>query len=209
MEHKNNPIYLVFWMFLSIFVAKLRFMTDQEIIKALIEHDEHVTKDFFFVKCRPLFCSIMDIVFDYKVEYDEMVNELYLYLMEDDAIKLRNFEYRSSVYQWLKILAIRYFIKKRARMIDNDSSEPPYDKQEQIAASESDAAVGYDLERLFEAMPTKRYVKVIRRLILEDCEPEKLAREMKITTANLYNIKRRAMAQLTRIALNDIKEYGK
>jgi len=196
-------------MFLSIFVAKLRFMTDQEIIKALIEHDEHVTKDFFFVKCRPLFCSIMDIVFDYKVEYDEMVNELYLYLMEDDAIKLRNFEYRSSVYQWLKILAIRYFIKKRARMIDNESNEPPYDKQEQIAASASDAAVGYDLERLFEAMPTKRYVKVIRRLILEDCEPEELAREMKITTANLYNIKRRAMAQLTRIALNDIKEYGK
>lgn len=196
-------------MFLSIFVAKLRFMTDQEIIKALIEHDEHVTKDFFFVKCRPLFCSIMDIVFDYKVEYDEMVNELYLYLMEDDAIKLRNFEYRSSVYQWLKILAIRYFIKKRARMIDNESNEPPYDKQEQIAASASDAAVGYDLERLFEAMPTKRYVKVIRRLILEDWEPEELAREMKITTANLYNIKRRAMAQLTRIALNDIKEYGK
>lgn len=196
-------------MFLSIFVAKLRFMTDQEIIKALIEHDEHVTKDFFFVKCRPLFCSIMDIVFDYKVEYDEMVNELYLYLMEDDAIKLRNFEYRSTVYQWLKILAIRYFIKKRARMIDNDSSEPPYDKQEQIAAPESDAAVEYDLERLFEAMPTKRYVNVIRRLILEDWEPEELAREMKITTANLYNIKRRAMAQLTRIALNDIKEYGK
>ena len=184
-------------------------MTDQEIIKALIEHDEHVTKDFFFVKCRPLFCSIMDIVFDYEVEYDEMVNELYLYLMEDDAIKLRNFEYRSSVYQWLKILAIRYFIKKRARMIDNESNEPPYDKQEQIAASASDAAVGYDLERLFEAMPTKRYVKVIRRLILEDWEPEELAREMKITTANLYNIKRRAMAQLTRIALNDIKEYGK
>ena len=151
----------------------------------------------------------MDIVFDYKVEYDEMVNELYLYLMEDDAIKLRNFEYRSSVYQWLKILAIRYFIKKRARMIDNESNEPPYDKQEQIAASASDAAVGYDLERLFEAMPTKRYVKVIRRLILEDWEPEELAREMKITTANLYNIKRRAMAQLTRIALNDIKEYGK
>ena len=58
-------------------------------------------------------------------------------------------------------------------------------------------------------MPTKRYVQVIRRLILEDCDPEELALEMNITTANLYNIKRRAMAQLTRIALNDIKAYGK
>ncbi len=65
------------------------------------------------------------------------------------------------------------------------------------------------MEQLFNAMPTKRYVSVIRRLILEDCEPEELAREMNITTANLYNIKRRSMAQLTRIALNDIRKYGK
>lgn len=184
-------------------------MTDQEIVKGLIERDGYVTKDFFFDKCKPLFCSIMNIVFDYEVEYDELVNELYLYLMEDDAIKLRNFEYRSSVYQWLKILATRFFIKKRARMIDNTSGESPYDKQEQVAAPESGVAVGYDMERLFEAMPTKRYVYVIRRLILEDCEPEELAREMNITTANLYNIKRRSMAQLTRIALNDINKYGK
>ena len=184
-------------------------MTDQEIVKGLIERDKRITEDFFFVKCRPLFCSIMNIVFDYEVEYDEMVNELYVYLMDDDAIKLRNFEYRSSVYQWLKILAIRFFIKKRARLIDNSSGEPPYDKRDQIAAPKSHVAVVYDLERLFEAMPTKRYVFVIRRLILEDCDPEELAREMNITTANLYNIKRRSMAQLTRIALNDIRKYGK
>jgi len=184
-------------------------MTDQEIVKGLIERNGRITEDFFFVKCRPLFCSIMNIVFDYEVEYDELVNELYLYLMEDDAIKLRTFEYRSSVYQWLKILATRFFIKKRARMIDNVSGEPPYDKQKHIAAQELDVAVEYDMERLFEAMPTQRYVYVIRRLILEDCEPEELAREMNITTANLYNIKRRSMAQLTRIALNDIKKYGK
>lgn len=184
-------------------------MTDQEIIKGLIERDSHVTEEFFFVKCKPLFCSIMKIVFGHEVNYDEMVNELYVYLMEDDASKLRNFQYRSSVYQWLKVLATRFFIKRRYRLIDNESQETPYDKQEQIAAPDSDAAGEYDMQRLFDAMPTKRYVYVIRRLILEDCEPEELALEMNITTANLYNIKRRSVAQLTRIALNDIKNYGK
>ena len=183
-------------------------MTEQEIIKGLIRRDKRITEDFFFTNCRPLFCSVMKYVFDYEVEYDEMVNELYLYLMEDDAVKLRNFQYRSSLYQWLKILAIRFFIKKRARMIDSNSHETLYDGQGQSVQG-SDTSAEYDLERLFEAMPTKRYVYVIRRLILEDCEPEKLAQEMNITIANLYNIKRRSMAQLTRIALNDIKEYGK
>lgn len=184
-------------------------MADKEIIQGLIVRDNRVTKEFFFDKCRPLFCSIMQKVFDYEVEYDEMVNELYVYLMENDAIKLRNFEYRSSVYQWLKVLAIRFFINKRGRMIDDTSQETPYDGRQQTADSEKDMTAEGDMERLFDNMPSKRYVYVIRRLILEDCEYEDLAKEMNITTANLYNIRRRAMAQLTRVALNDIKEYGK
>lgn len=184
-------------------------MTDQEIIKGLINRDNRVTEEFFFDKCRPLFYSVMRLVFDYEVEYDEMVNELYVYLMEDDASKFRHFQYRCSVYQWLKILAIRFFIKKRDRMIDDNSQVTPYNGQDQEPDSQVEISAEYDIERLFEMMPTKRYVHVIRRLILEDCEPEALAREMKITTANLYNIKRRSMDQLTRIALIDIKEYGK
>ena len=184
-------------------------MADKEIIQGLIARDNRVTKVFFFDKCRPLFCSIMQKVFDYEVEYDEMVNELYVYLMENDAIKLRNFEYRSSVYQWLKVLAIRFFIHKRGQMIDDMSRETPYDGRQQTADSEKDMTAEGDMERLFDNMPSKRYVYVIRRLILEDCEYENLAKEMNITTANLYNIRRRAMAQLTRVALNDIKEYGK
>ena len=184
-------------------------MTDREIIEGLIARDNRVTKEFFFDKCRPLFYSIMTKVFDYEVEYDEMVNELYVYLMENDAIKLRNFEYRSSVYQWLKVLAIRFFINKRGRMIDDTSQETPYDGPHLAADTEKDMTAEGDMERLFDNMPNKRYVYVIRRLFLEDWEPEQLAKDMNITTANLYNIKRRAVAQLTRAALNDIKEYGK
>ena len=184
-------------------------MTDQEIIKGLIKRDNRVTTEFFFEKCRPLFCKIINLVFDYEVDYDEFVNELYVYLMEDDAQKLRSFEYRSSVYMWLKILAIRYFIKKRGRMIDVNPQNPPYDGPEQADEANSDGTAEGDIERLFSQMTTERYVYVIKKLMLEDWEPERLAKEMMITTANLYNIKRRAMAQLTRVALKDIKEYGK
>ena len=186
-------------------------MTDQEIIKGLIERDRKVTEDFFFTQCRPLFCNIINLVFSYDVDYDEFVNELYVYLMENDAQKLRDFEYRSSVYTWLKVLAIRYFIKKRDRLIDDNPERTLYEMPVQTPTTQKDDAfaVEYDVERLFESMTNDRYVYVIRKLILEDCEPEHLAREMGVTTANLYNIKRRAMAQLTRIALNDINEYGK
>ena len=94
-------------------------------------------------------------------------------------------------------------------MIDDNSQETPYDGCQQVASTDKEMTSESDLERLFNSMPNKRYVYVIRRLVLEDWEPEELAKDMDITTANLYNIKRRAMAQLTRAALNDINKYGK
>lgn len=184
-------------------------MTDKEIIQGLIARDNEVTEVFFFVKCRPLFLNIIKRVFDSEVDYDELVNELYLYLMENDAVKLRNFEYRSSIYQWMKVLAIRFFIKRRNRLTENNGDEDLTDASVNQMAVHSDISARWDLSRLFSSMPNDRYRLVIRRLMLDGWEPEGLANEMNITVDNLYNIKRRAMAQLTQVALNDIREYGK
>ena len=57
-------------------------MTDKQITDALIARAERVTRQFFFGNCRPLFMSIIRNVFSYEVDYDEFVNEFYLYLME-------------------------------------------------------------------------------------------------------------------------------
>ena len=183
-------------------------MTDREIIQGLIARDNRVTEDFFFRKCRPLFQSIIHLIYNYDVGYDEFVNELYAYLMEDDAQKLRQFQYRSTVYQWLKVLAIRYFIKKRDALIEDNSHSTLYSMGKNVADNKQSLAKD-DLERLFGQMHNQRYVYVIRRLMLEDMEPEALAKEMRITTANLYNIKRRAMSALTRVALKDVETYDK
>ena len=181
-------------------------MTDREIIEGLIARDEKVTEEFFFGRCRPLFCNVIALVFGGVADYDELVNELYLYLMENDAARMKSFGYRSSVYQWLKVLSIRFFIKHRNRVIDDFSHEPSFIEETVRSDDNHDAG---DLERLLDLMPNRRYAMVIRELVLRDQEPDKLAREMNVTTANLYNIKRRAIEQLARVALKDIQEYGK
>ena len=94
-------------------------------------------------------------------------------------------------------------------MIDDTPHNPPYEGLELIAGEDNKEDAKADLERLLKQMPTPRYANVIKMLLIEDWEPNNLADKMGITTANLYNIKHRAMVQLTRIALNDIKEYGK
>lgn len=198
-------------------------MTDKEIIEGLIKKDENITQEFFFKQSRNLLNSIITDVFGYgnRPEYDELVSELYLYLMDNDAARLKSFGYRCSVYTWLKTLTTRFFIriKERGMVIDNESREPLYNNENHRPQSEGedyayefviiDNNAKEDLERLLAAMPNQRYASVLKRLIIIGMSPEELAQEMNITTANIYNIKQRAMKQLTEVALKDIHYYGK
>lgn len=178
-------------------------MTDQEIVNALIERDGRVTQEFFFKKCEPLFRSIIRSVFSYRVDYDEFVSEFYIFLMEDDARRLRKFEGRSSIYSWLKVVAIRFFVAKRDQLIENDSNEPLISKEQRKLSGEygAETEARMDVAKVFSMMSNRRYVYVIRRLVLEDAEPQEVADEMDVTVDNLYNIKKRAMAEFTKIAL--------
>ena len=190
-------------------------MNDRQIIDALIARDNAITQEFLFEQCRPLFISVIRRVFDYEVDYDEFVNELYIYLMENDAARLRQFEGRSSLFLWLRTTATHFFVKKRNQLIDNTSHEPLYEQSEDAEdisepmEHSSNHTATMDIERLLAAMPNKRYESVLRRLLLNEAEPEQVAYEMNITVDNLYNIKRRAMLQLMQVALHDIRLYEK
>lgn len=178
-------------------------MTDHEIIQGLIDRDNRVTGQFFFVKCRPLLTAVMRQVFDYPVDYDEMVNDLYEYIMADDAAKLRRFQYRSTVCQWLKVVALRFFIRNRCNLIENSSKEALYNKPDEGESYDmlTEISDRIDVERMLEMMPNRRYASVIRRLILEDMDPAEFAAETGVTVDNLYNIKKRAISALTQIAI--------
>lgn len=186
-------------------------MTDQQIIEALIARSEIVTRQFFFKSCRPLFQSIIRNVFSYEVDYDELVNELYIHLMENDAYRLRQFEGRSSIFQWLKVTAIRYFIAKRDNMIDTGAEDPLFDSAVQKEGIDTEKAMTakMDIERLLSLMPNKRYAYVIKRLIQQEAEPKDVAEELGTNVDNLYNIKKRALAALTESAIKDVERYGK
>lgn len=186
-------------------------MSEKDIIDALIAHDEYVTEQFFFKNCRPLFMSIIRNVFSYNVDYDEFVNEFYLHLMENNAYRLRQFQGRSTIYQWLKVIAIRYFIAKRDGLIENESNDTLLESIAQTKEGDCEKAMigKIDIENLFSLMPNKRYVYVIKRLLLEEAEPKVVAEELNTSVDNLYNIKKRAFAALTAIALREVERYEK
>ena len=66
-----------------------------------------------------------------------------------------------------------------------------------------------DIEALLGRMTNERQVYVIRRHLIDGVDEPTLAEEMGIKVSNLYNIKKRAMTALIKVALTDIKYYGK
>ena len=96
-------------------------------------------------------------------------------------------------------------------MIDNESGDALIERvaQSEIVETEQKQTAKIDIERLLKVMPNRRYEYVIRRLVLQDAEPQKVADELCTNVDNLYNIKKRAIAALTDLALNEVGKYGK
>lgn len=176
-------------------------MTDSEIVNGLINRDDKITARLFFIDARPLLQAIIRRVFDIPPCYDEIVNELYAYLVDNDCAKLRQFGFESSFLAWLKVVATRYFLRYRENIVEDKGHEdmPPSAEPAENPADDADARL--DIATLLGQMGNARYEMVIRRLVIAEVPPGDLALEMGITVDNLYNIKRRALATLSRLAL--------
>lgn len=102
----------------------IRKMDDRQVVEKLLNRDDDITAEFFFVKCRPLLVDIIGNVFGgRRVSYDEVVAEIYYYLMRpnrngEDAAVLRTFQFRSSLYQWMKFVVIHFLVRVRQRLLN-------------------------------------------------------------------------------------------
>lgn len=176
-------------------------MKDKDIQDGLISHNDAITRQFFYQNCRPLLYKLIGDIFSTHVDYDELVSELYVHLMEDDARRLRSFNGDSSIYLWMKKVAYNYFLdlKLQRRLIENESSERPYEKKDELVDSSSQEAK-MDVATLIDQIENERYRMVLKKVVIEGMDYDELAKITGLKKSNLYNIKKRAMAELERIA---------
>ena len=180
---------------------------DRQIVDGILQHDKPLIEYFFKEKCSQLFSYIMLNIFDGNIDKWELVSELYLFMANNDWQVFRDFQHRSSLMTYVNVVAVRFFQKKRTRLIDSSSSDALNEKtwKGQTAGSASlDRRM--DVQSALQKMPNARYRKVIEELDLRDVQPEELAEEMNVTVDNLYNIHRRALVQL-RLVMGRKEEY--
>lgn len=181
-------------MFHLINIVNNKSLTDQQIVQGILSNDNRIIQYFFFEKCSSLLNYIVSSVFDGKVDRDELVSELFLYISSNNWYKLRQFDYRSKLITWTSVVAIRFFIKKRSLLLENCEYFPQYVTEENTCVPTIDDKI--DLYSAIAKMPNQRYANVIRRLELNEEDPKTVASDMGVTLENLYNIRRRARVQL-------------
>jgi hypothetical protein len=95
-------------------------------------------------------------------------------------------------------------------MIENTSQETLFDTIANTQCTNDDVKIisEIDEKRLLQVIANRRFAYVLKRLIVEQEDPKIVAEELNVTVANLYNIKKRAIASLTTILLNENRSNG-
>lgn len=176
-------------------------MTDNEIIQGLIARDGRITQDFFFQRCKPLIFSLISKYYPNQADYDELVNDLYLHLMEDDARRLRMYEGKASIYQWLKRVATNFFLdrKKRERLIETGTPDRLLKESDAITDNAAQEAV-MDVAAILDQIENENYRLVLQKVVIEGMSFDELEKVTGIKKANLYNMKTRALKAMEKIA---------
>lgn len=201
------------------------YYEDLHIARALLRHDESVTRQFFYKQCFPLFKSVYDNYYTDCTAVKEFIDEVYLLVLtpnkQTGRCQLENFRGESTLTSWLKSACLFYCYKKYRRKSRSpmfvslpNLNDEKFDDNDRLidlgGSSELDISNmnRQDIKAIMALMPNKRYRKLIQLRYLEMMSNEETAKELGLSMENYYNIHLRAKAQYTRILNMEEYYYG-
>ncbi|MDE7135139.1 MAG: hypothetical protein K2N91_00750 [Muribaculaceae bacterium] len=179
-------------------IRQNKVYSDHEYLTGLKKGDRDVTESFFYILCSYTLNDIRWSLMRGKLDYDELVSELYLYLSADGWHKLDTFEGKNgcTLKSWMVKLIWRFFMGQRARLL-MEASSCESEITDAMAMTEDTLGleIAMDVESTFGRMANKRYVQVLRWMLVEGYDADAVAEFMGTTASNVYNIKHRAIVQ--------------
>ncbi len=168
-------------------------------IKALKMGNNEISKQFFYKEIGGILHKIRMEVFCGHIDFDELVNELYLYLSQDNWTKLDGFDGKNGcrLRTWVIPVAWRYFMSVRERLLSTENIE---DASGGVSVRDDlRIQIAIDVNAVLLRMPNQRYAEIIRLLLIEGYAPHDVADILDIRVANVYNLKHRAITQFTEL----------
>lgn len=178
---------------------------DQALIRGLRSSDLSIRNQcayrIFYEDLAPLLHQIQQSLFKGNIQYDDLVDELYLYLAQNNWKILDSFQGRNGarLCTWLSHVAWHYFLysHQRAERIEYvDDLAVIEHRMPTISVEE----MRMDIEHTLQQMKgNERYVAVIRLSIIEGRKSEEVAKLLNTSVQNVYNLKHRAIAKFLKL----------
>lgn len=202
-----------------------KYLNDIKIAKALINRDEDITRQYFYLQCYPLFKSIYDNYYTDCSCCKEFIDEIYVVVLAPNKTtgkcQMDNFNGDSTLTSWLKSVCLFYCYKKFERKNRMPIYEPLPHSSEKNEAKEGvgdrfDVIYGsveidfsnlnyHDALIILKQMPNRRYSDLIRLRYLEQKSNEETAETLGMTMDNYYNKHKLAKEQYVRIFRKEVK----
>lgn len=178
---------------------------DAEIIVGLKSSDSAI-RDFyvnrlFYKELKPLLCTIQYSLFKGTVDYDELVNDLYIHLSRNNWSALDSYrgDNQARLSSWVSRVAWHYFMNSYRRLSRVLPDEDGVLDSMKSYAVVSDDDIRMDIEEVLKLMPNRRYAEVLKLNLYYGYPAEDIAVLMNTTVSNVYNIKHRAVMQFISI----------
>ena len=190
----------------SLFIYK----DDAQLVAELLAGNEGALHYVFYDHFNPLLkMNAYKAAGTKQVEYDDLVQELYLYLSDNDWEKLRKYNPERPFINWFSVVSYRFFKDFSCSMIDLSNQIPISNMNDHQTAFMSNGTIGtimMDIKQAISKLKPPRDSEILEALLLRDEVPETVAKRHNVTVDNLYNIKRRAIAKLIKQHLIDYKD---
>ena len=190
----------------SLFIYK----DDAQLVAELLAGNEGALHYVFYYHFNPLLkMNAYKAAGTKQVEYDDLVQELYLYLSNNNWEKLRKYNPERPFINWFSVVSYRFFKDFSCSMIDLSNQIPISNMNDHQTAFMSNGTIGtimMDIKQAISKLKPPRDSEILEALLLRDEEPETVAKRHNVTVDNLYNIKRRAIAKLIKQHLIDYKD---
>lgn len=185
----------------------LKNISDTQLVELLLNRNEDAILYFFYQKYYSVFERQVYRIFHYKVDVQELVHELFVYLFKNDCKHLRSYNSsKSKLNTWLSTVSYYFFLDYKKRKIDYNGRISIYEQwDDRIMQYKQDAhsQLKMDVIKAINGLKNKTTREVARRLLIDEDDPKDIAAELGLTVDYVYTLKSRALERLRKI----LKDY--
>lgn len=186
------------------------YSDDTQMVAALLADNEEAIRYVFYDNYTPLLrLNYRKIAAATRACFDDLVQDLYLYLSKDDWNILRRYDPTKSPFaNWFSVVSYRFFKDSVRSMIDSSTQVPIDDMDDHnitMASRNIMSTLIMDIKEILRHFRPPRDREVLEAFLIHDEDPDSIATRLGVTVDNLYNIKRRALERLRKNYLSDYK----